>query len=550
MSVSSLLQELHTRPAAARTLELLKQVAKHSLAPSRLMVYHEHLLFYKAYPPSKSIRNFCEKELLHFPERIVLLDEYSHSLLDLSGIVGTKMTYAYEFPLAKWIISKAGNGIDIDWELYEEREDDPLGDVLGILMQNSEGDAMDSPHISIREYMDAARGKRTALRWLMDQMERSYPKQLLWAVWDAMLLDLSYDLLPPAPSRTLVSDYPPEKLHLWTPKRKKFDFVKEARRPLKIPAPVSKTRARELLDMLHGALLVRLREFYGALRANLSEFYEIPVGRGVSIVPYFMEPEHRLPIEAGLGLLLMRNGVPIGYGAGGLHVNRNEIAINIFDTFRGGGDAALICASVARFCYALNGSPWVVIRKYQVGGEKNEEGIASGSFWFYDKLGFRSTDSELRALADSERKMIRMKKGYRTPKKTLRKLAQADVVLSLEGDDPAEFSELPFDKVSLLSTKTIAERYGGDRKNLTSLVSKDLRKLIGANYSGWTKSEKERFAQMGLFILAIPDLDNWSRRDLDKLIRLGRLKGSTREADHIRASRHNLRFYEALEKLV
>lgn len=551
MSVSLLLQELRTRPDAARTLALLKQVAKHSLSPSRLMDYHEHLLFYKAYPLSKAIRHFCEDELLRFTERINALDDYSRSQLDLSGIVGTKMTYAYEFPNAKWMISKIGKKIELDWDLLSENGNEGLENMLPIIMEASEGDAIDSPDVSMQDYLEAARGKYSALQWLLKRLEETFSKQSLWPVYDSLLLDLSYELIPPAPSRSLVEDHPPRELYLWNPQaaRKQLNVAREVTKPLYIGPTVKPQRGRELLDLVHGALLVRLREYYGATRANPDEFYDIPVGRGMRLLLWFMIPEYRLPLETGLGFLLVKNGVPIGYGGGGMHAQRIEIAINIFDTFRG-GDAAWIYAQTARVCYAMCGSPWLVARKYQMGGDNNKEGLQSGSFWFYYKMGFRSIDPEIREQAEAERRKIQKTKGYRTPVSILKQLSKEDAVLSLRGEDPGTYREPVLGEIGMLVPNLIAERYGGNRANLTGKVLKDLRKLIGANYFGWTKAEKERFVQMGLFMLAIPGIDKWNRRDLDKLIRLARFKGSIREGDYVKAMRHNLRFFEALEELV
>src|SRR3989339_602738 len=133
MNTKSILLELSTRPNAARTLALLKMLGEEYLPPKRLAAYHEHLLFYKAYPPSKAIRKFCDEELKYFADRVAALDEDARAELDLSGIVGTKMTYAYELPNAKWLMGKVGRKIDIDWELVEQNGNDLLEGMLPVI---------------------------------------------------------------------------------------------------------------------------------------------------------------------------------------------------------------------------------------------------------------------------------------------------------------------------------------------------------------------------------------------------------------------------------
>jgi hypothetical protein len=166
MNTKSILQELRARPDAARTLALLKILSAEYLAPKHLIAYHEHLLFYKAYCPSKAVRNFCEDELLRFAERVEALDEDLRSKLDLSGIVGSNYTYAYELPNAKWLMSKIGKGIEIDWDLLEQNGNELLEGMLPVIMEASEGDAVDSPTVSIKDYFQAASGKYSSLQWL------------------------------------------------------------------------------------------------------------------------------------------------------------------------------------------------------------------------------------------------------------------------------------------------------------------------------------------------------------------------------------------------
>ncbi|HJS22734.1 MAG TPA: hypothetical protein VJ751_00100, partial [Pyrinomonadaceae bacterium] len=68
---------------------------------------------------------------------------------------------------------------------------------------------------------------------------------------------------------------------------------------------------------------------------------------------------------------------------------------------------------------------------YQIGHE-NEEGIESGAFWFYRKLGFRPTRREALQLALKEEQKLKTRKGYRTPAATLRKLAASPMIFELD----------------------------------------------------------------------------------------------------------------------
>jgi hypothetical protein len=64
---------------------------------------------------------------------------------------------------------------------------------------------------------------------------------------------------------------------------------------------------------------------------------------------------------------------------------------------------------------------------YQV-GLHNEEAIESGAFWFYRKLGFRPMSAETARLTEKEEARMAAKRGYRTPARTLRRLAEGALI--------------------------------------------------------------------------------------------------------------------------
>lgn len=550
-SFRALIRQLDTRPDPAATRELLQQLCSAASRPGELRQLHEALLFYRAYPRSRPIRELCDRELARFGRRVAALDDDARPELDQTAIAGTRIFYSYDEPMARWLQRQTGGGVEVDWEEYETREDNPLFDFLPRFMEICEGDAVDDPDLSVRDLITAARGSRhrTDLAWLLERFRAAYPAGIREQLYNNLGLPLYVDMSARAPSRTLWDDGPPAELFLWDPvaARAKFDLIAEIKRPLRIPPPVDPKRGRQLLDLVYGTLLPRLRELYPATYGNPAEVYDIPLERGIRIIVWFMLPAFRLPLEAGWGLLVLKNHVPIGYGAGGLLADRSEIAINVFDTFRG-GEAAWLYSQYARIFYAIGGAPWLVTRRYQLGHE-NAEGLASGAYWFWDKLGFRSVEPALRKLADGERKKIAKQHGYRSPRRILKELASADVVLSLTGEPAAAYREFPLGRAGLLATRVIAQQFAGSRAGLHERVIQVMRQRFGVSAAGLTGGERSRLAQIGLFALAIDDIGRWSAKDRQHLWELGRLKGSAREADYARAFRHNERFFAALERL-
>ncbi len=145
----------------------------------------------------------------------------------------------------------------------------------------------------------------------------------------------------------------------------------------------------------------------------------------MTIYLWNLPPDRRLPLRAYVAGLTLKNGVPINYiEAIGL-CEWMEVGFNTFYTFRG-GEAGWIYAQVLRCLCARMGTTVVSVYPYQLGHE-NEEAIESGAFWFYRKLGFRPGRADLLKLVEREEKKIAADSKYRTPARTLKRLAAGHV---------------------------------------------------------------------------------------------------------------------------
>src|SRR5258708_15432911 len=135
--------------------------------------------------------------------------------------------------------------------------------------------------------------------------------------------------------------------------------------------------------------------------------------------------ERRLPLRAYVAGLTLKNGVPVNYiEAIGL-CEWLEVGFNTFYTYRH-GETAWIYAQALRCLCALTRAKTISIYPYQI-GQNNDEALESGAFWFYRKLGFRSGSRQLEQVARREEQKIAVNPLYRTPKKTLKLLAEAQM---------------------------------------------------------------------------------------------------------------------------
>src|SRR6185436_7683372 len=151
--------------------------------------------------------------------------------------------------------------------------------------------------------------------------------------------------------------------------------------------------------------------------------FQTNIGRGVDIFIMGLPANRRLPLRAYHAAMIFKNGVPIGYFEGISLFERMESGFNLYYTFRDGETAWLYARLLSIFRHLL-GVTAFSIDPYQIGYE-NEEGIESGAFWFYRKLGFRPTSPEVTRLVLNEEKKIAARPGYRTSARILGKLAES-----------------------------------------------------------------------------------------------------------------------------
>jgi hypothetical protein len=183
--------------------------------------------------------------------------------------------------------------------------------------------------------------------------------------------------------------------------------------------------------------------------------------------------------------MIYKNGVPIGYFEGLTLFERMESGFNLYYTFRD-GETAWLYARVLNVMHHFTGATAFSLDPYQIGHE-NEEGIESGAFWFYRKLGFRPMRPELLALAQKEEQKIAERKGYRTLPRTLRELAKGAMIFQLRGTENDDWNDFQIRNVgfrskgqlksvvSLFPDKLIRARAAAEETTYLRLMQKDKR---------------------------------------------------------------------------
>ena len=250
--------------------------------------------------------------------------------------------------------------------------------------------------------------------------------------------------------------------------------------------------------------------------------------------------EARLPLRAGFGTLFARNGVLVGYGDLHAALSRADVSFNVFYAFRD-GESAWLYARLLAVCRAVTGAAQLSVDPYQI-GLGNEEAIASGAFWFYRKLGFRSADAALERLASREESHLAASPGRRTSPAFLRRLTTAPLLYDVPGERPALPDAFHLRDVGLDAARRMAASgLSPDawRARAASRVRRALRLA--------PRSAGECEALNGLaLLLDLVDLTSWSPAERRALAALVRAKSGRDERRYARFTSANHRLAEAL----
>ena len=500
----------------------------------QLQERHEALCFDRAFPRNAAQLRRTLKELAGFERRLGKAREE----LENTGIAGTLYRYPFNYRMARWLAARYGNGVTIDWKEYKRHEWDELAGVLGLTVVWAENDGLDDDNIGSWDWVAMAKkgSRQSDLAWLLGMIERQhFDPQVAQFLYESLLLPLVWDLSG-SPDAVTNARLPVRRVfyHKEIIRSRPVDFAAAVRAADGSFERVAPRTADRLIDAARAALSQREREFHVIVHANRDETYRYDAGRGLEIIVFGLVQPLRLTLEADYGALLLKNGVPIGYGYAALVFDRADLAINIFPTYRA-GESPYVFTQFAGLFYRYFGSRQLVMRRYQLGWQ-NPEGIEAGSFWFYYKLGFRSMDGRTRRLADKEAERLARRKGARSAEPMLKRLARSDMVLPLNGSPVERFRDLDLRKLGLAVTRLIETRFGGDRRvAMDSLCGRVARILRAPRIA----QLQPRLAPVAALI---PDLARWTPTEKRRLAALILAKEGTREGPFVLAMQRHERF--------
>jgi hypothetical protein len=540
---------------AAGVEKLLASLRSYTPADAESLIeFHETLLFLRAFPQSPKVIILTEALLGNIGPQVRRLRE-ADAEIDLfdseqfSGIAGTAIRDTFTYEVARWLASRFPRELRVEWELGEQSRQmsSSLPHLIPLLADDCLVEA-DTPYLDWLS--SAAGGADGILFWLLRRLENS-PRTILekTAWYDALKIEIAWELGDSSASRTRARRNPRDFYYHKTPliRRNQVSLEMEL---ASVPLPVRKLSRREgeqVLDFVRAALTVRYRELYGTTRGDPRQVLEADVGRGVHIFLWGLPPERRLPLRAYHAGLTVKNGVPINYIEGISLCEWMEVGFNTFYAFRD-GESAWIYAKVLHLLHQLTNVTCFSVYPYQL-GEGNEEAIKSGAFWFYRKLGFRPGRPELLALTQREEGRIARAPGYRTPARTLRKLAAEHVFYEF-GDGPRGlWDRFSIRNIGFAVQRRMAQKFKGDPGKMRQQTSAWLARALRVDLDQWSELEQSALADFALVLALVPELQQWTKVEKHGVAEIIRAKVGATDAEYLRLMQGHVKLKEVMLRL-
>ncbi len=496
---------------------LLDRLSLTTLTSARQIVrLHELLCFLDAYPDDRRIRSLVRRILKTFHRRADL--RRHRAALAGTGIAGTDTPYRFFWPTAEWIAQQWPGALVLDRDDQEAIRE--ILAALPSLLEPAEAEWLSSQHPE-----DLAPFDRLVPTGMTDadfliSLIAGMPGDDFSREAFGDRLDLSYVLRSgrDTPERTtarfdgvdvhfqatgLQGGYP--------------DLRVEAGREPKRVRRLRGSDARAAIRLARVSMITRERDVAAFQFPDVRDVFLVDDGRGLAFAMMGMIPARRATLPATYTALTLKNGVPIGYIQVELLGRHGALSFNTFESFRG-AEAAWVFARFIAASYHLFGCTDFSVEPYQL-GLGNDEGIATGAWWFYRRFGFRPGAPKARRIEARELERRAANSRYRSSPRTLRKLAKSHLFYSLERSGQAQ---LPRTGAWLAASTQVLRRFGqADRRDRVAAAATAALQRLGA--SGAIQLDADSRAMLGRWaglVLALTETGRWTGTERRQLLRL------------------------------
>jgi hypothetical protein len=514
---------------ADRKLALLARLKSARLPTAdQVRRLHEVLCFLRAYPDDARVRAAADRMLARFDRRADL--RAHRGALAHHGIVGTVTGYPFFWPTARWLAVRWPKRLRLD--RTDAAAGASIARALPLLSAQPAAAALRELTLDGYAAVDRLRPRgETDAAFIVGRIAAMAGDDFTReAFYDA--INPSCDLAPgpdtPARGREI---FGPAAVALRHPplRRQRPDLRAEMFRPPRSVRRLSGADGARLVDLARGAMVARSRDLDAFAYGNADDSWLVDDGDGLAFALNGVIRGRRAPVAAIYGGLTLAGGIPVGYLQADLVGRTAALSFNTFETFRG-GEAAWNLGRLLAVLRHVFGADAFSIEPYQL-GHGNDEGIDSGAWWFYFKLGFRPRAPAARALAAAELTRIERRPAHRSSPRTLRALAAHHLFLDLDRRRRTPLP--PLAAIGLRAARMLAAR-DTDAGRARAAIEREAAAAIGLRSAGTLQAEERAaFGALAPLVL-LAGAGRWPKPQRQALLALIRAKAAVSEVDYAR----------------
>ncbi len=526
--------------SGARKLELLRILARRRLSAARdVLRLHEVLCFLKAYPDGPELLKQVEAMLARFGRRADL--RRHRRALENTGVAGTVTEYPFYWVTARWLARKWPDLLTVNWAEFDKKGE--IEELLPLLFPYWTSSAFDELAMTPRGWIHRLKGAdETDAAFLIRRFEAVRADSFnVEKMYEDLDVPIRLEPGPGTPSRSRERHRgSPVRFQTRPLVRGRPALAREIRRRPAAVRWADRREGREVVDLARSLMVARQRDLDLFEYGNPDDVRFVDWGGGLSFAFIGAVPERRLMLESVHGAITLKNGVPLGYCTASALFGSAEVAFNLFDTFRGGESALLFCRLLATVRH-LFGCDAFTLDPFQL-GYGNAEGLKSGAWWFYQKMGFRPLEPETKALMERELKRMKRSSRHRSDLATLNRLASENAFFFLGRVRGDVLGRLTLGNAAMAATRRLTAVFGADLERAERECSRGAAGLLGLrSLRGFSPGERLAWRRWSPLVTALPGLRRWGSAARKELVRVIRAKGGRRESDFVALfDRHKL----------
>ncbi len=517
-------------------------LSEKSFTDSDLLKLHETMLFLKAYPSNKAflkkviqLQNKVNQHILHSIRR-----KKNEGIYEQTGVLGTCVNATFSFELVVWLAKEYPKHVIFDsFGASEDRLSSIISSLLPLSLKENYTDGEYENTITWLQDV-AGKDKRKQLQFLLQLFSHaSITNRIASQLMEQLELYIKIDLAK-LPSRSNIIGLNRTPFHHTEELLKKFDLHEIIKTQLPHPTPLTLNEKNQLITSIRFQLISLYRETDPGTNTDFNDIIYYRLERGIDIVLLGMDSTHRQSVDAYIGFFAFKNQMPYAYGGTWLLGSMAKIGLNIFPSYRG-GESAWFFAQLMRVYYQEFNPDYFIAEPYQV-GRGNPEGIESGAFWFYYKLGYRPLSKSHQALAEKEFSKLKSGKIKNTSAKMLEHLVEEELGLMLNNNVTISTTKIDTLQLSVTTTQFIRNKLNGDLKNAIQQSLIGLRSDLSIKDVKKYSSLQNYLESIALYLYASGGLKIWSKKDKKLLLELieEKINGTDSNYAKLLRSHHSL----------